>query len=279
MSTAIMGDAQHGDAVMGSAARRSKEVESLPMPSTMGDTQLQKSSWNINQKLVDFLQYLNPLFYARIAQSLISSMLQNLSSGTMANCNSRIANDSAAANADPSIPADAIAIDCSYVNVSSGKPGDHSSNMNDISSNYFITVSPEFEYLPDLDLGPSAANISNDNLTLVTAGGQNAHSNNYADEAKNLNKLATIAKQTEQGTADDGTNKPAVGAAVDADTPNARHVSTNTGADDSKSSWLNKDVEVATDPDLDESNDDEDDATKPSKKAKRKKNKKVKGRK
>ncbi|KAJ2296672.1 hypothetical protein IWW55_005024, partial [Coemansia sp. RSA 2706] len=48
-----------------------KEANSLPLPSTTPANQLGHGS--VSQKLVWLLQYLNPLFYARLAQSFVSS--------------------------------------------------------------------------------------------------------------------------------------------------------------------------------------------------------------
>ncbi|KAJ2214789.1 hypothetical protein EV179_002737 [Coemansia sp. RSA 487] len=140
-------------------ARESKEIDSLPQPPIMGENDQQRSSWNINQKLVELLQYLNPLLYARLVQSLIQFMMESFGSSNVASYNTRITNDGSQGG-NPSlataVPADAIAIDCGYMNDSNRKQVEGTSVNRCAGGKQFITVSPEFEYLPDLELGPSS---------------------------------------------------------------------------------------------------------------------------
>ncbi|KAJ2857064.1 hypothetical protein GGI22_003620 [Coemansia erecta] len=143
--------------------RGSKEIDSLPMPAVMGASSQQGSSWNINQKLVELLQYLNPLLYARLAQSLIQSMLESLGSSNVSNFNPRLTNDreqGQPSSLAAAVPADALAIDFSYMSDTSRRQAEGSTGNKDACGKQLITVSPEFEYLPDLDLGPSSDNVA-----------------------------------------------------------------------------------------------------------------------
>ncbi|KAJ1907705.1 hypothetical protein LPJ81_000588 [Coemansia sp. IMI 209127] len=143
--------------------RGSKEIDSLPMPAVMGANSQQDSSWNINQKLVELLQYLNPLVYARLAQSLIQSMLESLGSSNVSNFNTRLTNDreqGQASSLAAAVPADALAIDFSYMSDTSREQAEGNARNKDAGGKQLITVSPEFEYLPDLDLGPASDNVA-----------------------------------------------------------------------------------------------------------------------
>ncbi|KAJ2162141.1 hypothetical protein GGF46_000883 [Coemansia sp. RSA 552] len=98
----------------------------LPAPSTMSADQLQPPG--VGQRLIWLLQYLNPLFYARLAQSFVSSVVGTNDEGTAASSGRQPAAISAP------VPADATAIDCGY-----GRS----------------TRETEFAGLPHLDLEPT----------------------------------------------------------------------------------------------------------------------------
>ncbi|KAI7828489.1 hypothetical protein BX661DRAFT_182187 [Kickxella alabastrina] len=118
--------------------RMSKELDSLPMPSTTPASRNDRSM--ANNKFVLFLQYLNPLFYARLAQSFIYSVLESYRGDRSSNFNSRITAGEMVP-AQGLVPADASAIDC-------GMPTMTEFDIND----QFTTISPEFEFLPQLNI-------------------------------------------------------------------------------------------------------------------------------
>ncbi|KAJ2745442.1 hypothetical protein H4S06_005334 [Coemansia sp. BCRC 34490] len=163
-SICVLGnDSNDREIAADAALRASKEITSLPTPSTMGPDVQHRSSWNINNKLVDLLQYLNPLFYARLAQSLVYSMLESFGSNAASGHNIRIESDGTqreVSSLAAVVPADAIAIDCGYIDDTGHKQVEHTAGNNIIAGAQYITVSPEFEYLPDLDLGPSSVGVA-----------------------------------------------------------------------------------------------------------------------
>ncbi|KAJ2764355.1 hypothetical protein IWQ56_004518 [Coemansia nantahalensis] len=93
----------------------------------------QAAHMGVGQRLVWILQYLNPLFYARLAQSLVSSVFH---SHQIADSSS--AGGSTACQSSAPVPTDAMAIDCGYMDAAGG-----------IAHSYQHTA------LPQLDLGPA----------------------------------------------------------------------------------------------------------------------------
>ncbi|KAJ2537541.1 hypothetical protein EV175_006689 [Coemansia sp. RSA 1933] len=89
-------------------------------------------------------------------------MLESIGSSNVSNYNTRLTTNGERNNGHSmavAVPADAIAIDCSY---GSGN-GNSTDGTKSAGGNQFITVSPEFEYLPDLELGPPSSEIAVDN--------------------------------------------------------------------------------------------------------------------
>ncbi|KAJ2100826.1 hypothetical protein GGI09_002084 [Coemansia sp. S100] len=95
---------------------QSKKYDSLPLPSTTGTASSKSISSGL--KLFQILHYLNPLFYARLVQAYIQTVLRSYST---ADGNARITDGQ-------SLPKD--------VEIARGTTVD----------NCFTTVSPEFEY-------------------------------------------------------------------------------------------------------------------------------------
>ncbi|KAJ2827580.1 hypothetical protein GGI24_002611 [Coemansia furcata] len=97
---------------------QSKEYDSLPLPSTTGATS--SNSISSGLKLLQILRFLNPLFYARLVQAYIQTVLQSYSTANH--------NGSARITEGEVLPQSA--------QIARGTTID----------NCFTTVSPEFEY-------------------------------------------------------------------------------------------------------------------------------------
>ncbi|KAJ2584778.1 hypothetical protein GGH95_000098 [Coemansia sp. RSA 1836] len=112
-----------------------KEFDSLPLPSTTGVASSSSISSGIN--LLQILHYLNPLFYARLVQAYIQTVLESYSA---ANCRS---------NAPRIISGEGLTRGGSVV------------ARRTTIDNCFTTVSPEFEYSHRLGLdGTCSPNAS-----------------------------------------------------------------------------------------------------------------------
>ncbi|KAJ2793071.1 hypothetical protein H4R20_006654 [Coemansia guatemalensis] len=92
-----------------------KEPNALPAPSTMPAAQLKQPT--VSQKIVWILQYLNPLFYARLAQSLVSTVFGSQATGSANNSSGRVTEHANHQISAPA-PADASVIDCEYYHIS-----------------------------------------------------------------------------------------------------------------------------------------------------------------
>ncbi|KAJ2786206.1 hypothetical protein H4R18_000053 [Coemansia javaensis] len=116
-----------------------KEATSLPAPATMPDNQLEPAT--VGQKLVWLLHYLNPLFYARLAQSLVSSVLESYwSAGN--------AEGHAGRQISAPVPADATAIDCGYERPAAG----------DVRVSHLPQVDLDHPVIPPIETSAFAAN-------------------------------------------------------------------------------------------------------------------------
>ncbi|KAJ2229866.1 hypothetical protein H4R99_007927 [Coemansia sp. RSA 1722] len=139
--------------VAASNARLSKEIDALPVPST---TPAARKKPTASQRLVMILQYLNPLFYARIAQSFIYSVLESYKETGAATLNAprltagEMAFEPTAAPMSPSANAYAVS-DLSAIEV----------------NDQFVTVAPEFEYLPQLNLSMATGSALMTQSTLM----------------------------------------------------------------------------------------------------------------
>ncbi|KAJ2876985.1 hypothetical protein GGH93_000360 [Coemansia aciculifera] len=117
---------------------QSKEYDSLPLPSTTGTASSKSISSGL--KLFQILHYLNPLFYARLVQAYIQTVLRSYSTAD-GNGNARITDGK-------SLPQNAEIVRGTTID------------------NCFTTVSPEFEYSCRLGMdgayhsGTSAVHIS-----------------------------------------------------------------------------------------------------------------------
>ncbi|KAJ1844159.1 hypothetical protein LPJ73_005256 [Coemansia sp. RSA 2703] len=122
--------------------RRSKEIDMLPVPSTTPASKRETTS--ANYRLATILQYINPLFYARLAQAFIYSVLESYRESGAGNYNARITagNMVAVPNLDPPVSADSTAIDC-------GPPMLTEINLDD----NFTSVAPEFDVISHPDTG------------------------------------------------------------------------------------------------------------------------------
>ncbi|KAJ2856194.1 hypothetical protein J3B02_001742 [Coemansia erecta] len=119
-------------------ARLSKEINVLPVPSTTPAARKENAA---SQKLAMILQYLNPLFYARIAQSFIYSVLESYRGTGTASLN---APRLTAGQMDPEFGAENTHSETANYDI----PDLTAVEIND----QFTTVAPEFEYLPHLNL-------------------------------------------------------------------------------------------------------------------------------
>ncbi|KAJ1724829.1 hypothetical protein LPJ53_000965 [Coemansia erecta] len=128
------------DVEIASSERRSKETDMLPVPSTTPASR--KETASVNHRLAAILQYINPLFYARLAQAFIYSVLESYRDSNTRNYNARItAGDMIAVpNSGPVVPTDSTAIDC-------GPPMLTDINLDD----HFTSVAPEFDSILHLD--------------------------------------------------------------------------------------------------------------------------------
>ncbi|KAJ2612368.1 hypothetical protein H4S08_002718 [Coemansia sp. RSA 1365] len=92
-----------------------KEPDGLPKPSTMPAAQREQPT--ASQKLIWILQYLNPLFYARLAQSLVSTVFGSQTAGS-ANILGNHITEHVNQQVLAPVPADASVIDCEYYHIS-----------------------------------------------------------------------------------------------------------------------------------------------------------------
>ncbi|KAJ2271072.1 hypothetical protein GGH14_005025 [Coemansia sp. RSA 370] len=120
-----------------------KGTDTLPLPSTTPASQSMEDHRGMGHTLFWLLQYLNPLFYARLAQALVGSVLESYKADSENKLNARIAEHPHGDTSAP-IPADATVIECEY------------SHRNH---------NPLFESLPQLDLEYTSSAIPEDCIT------------------------------------------------------------------------------------------------------------------
>ncbi|KAJ2084212.1 hypothetical protein H4R24_000154 [Coemansia sp. RSA 988] len=114
-----------------------KEPNALPTPSTMPNAQLEQPT--VSQKLVWILQYLNPLFYARLAQSLVSTVFGSQAAGGVNSSGGRVTEHANRQIPAPApVPADASVVDCEYYHISKDSLQD-----------------PQYKSLQNLDIVPN----------------------------------------------------------------------------------------------------------------------------
>ncbi|KAJ2722963.1 hypothetical protein GGI07_002975 [Coemansia sp. Benny D115] len=147
MATSTQGGMAGIDIAIDDNQNQFKETDSLPLPSTTPGCHKESL---VSQRFALILQYLNPLFYARLAQSFINSVLESYrDSNSGSNYAVRITAGDMVTAQGP-IPPDAAPMYCVPDDTAIG-------NANHAG---FTTVSPTFDYPPKLDLDLSMANIT-----------------------------------------------------------------------------------------------------------------------